>query len=70
MKRIVGYLLLVVSIYFLGIGLFESWNLFTKTLDNGLGELSVFFSMIFGFVIGIFFLAIGIFLLRKDKQLK
>jgi ABC-type proline/glycine betaine transport system permease subunit len=70
MKRIVGYLLLVVSIYFLGIGLFQSWNLFTKTLDNGLGELSVFFSMIFGFAIGIFFLAIGIFLLRKDKQLK
>ena len=70
MKRIVGYLLLVVSIYFLGIGLFESWNLFTKTLDNGLGELSVFFSMIFGFAIGIFFLVIGIFLLRKDKQLK
>lgn len=70
MKRIVGYLLLVVSIYFLGIGLFESWNLFTKTLDNGLGELSIFFSMIFGFAIGIFFLAIGIFLLRKDKQLK
>lgn len=68
MKKIIGYLLIAVSIYFLGIGLYQSWNLFTKKLDNGLGELSILFSMIFGFVIGIVFILIGLYLIRKDKQ--
>jgi len=68
MKRIIGYLLIAVSIYFLGIGLYQSWNLFTKKLDNGLGELSILFSMIFGFVTGIIFTLIGIYFIRKNRQ--
>ena len=68
MKRIIGYLFIAVSIYFFGIGLYQTWNLFVKKLDNGLGELSILFSMIFGFVLGIVFLLLGMYLLRNHKQ--
>ena len=68
MKKIIGYLLLAVSIYFLGIGFYQMWILMTAKTDNGLGELASLFSMIFGFVTGIIIMLIGIYFIRKNKQ--
>jgi len=70
MKKIIGVILILASIYCFYVGFFELWNLSTKKMDNGLGEYISWISGVFGFVLGTIFILIGYFLLKKSLKIE